>query len=352
MVKKLNIIVFALILLLFGNLFAQRHTIAVLQLSANGITDMESDVLTERLRSHLVNFKEYQVLDRDNMNSILEEQGFQLSGCTSSKCMVEVGQLLGVEFMLSGSVGKFGKIYTIDLREIDISSGEIAKTSSYDFKGEMENLLTEGIQTSLIRLLGTDEEKENLKKTTVTEQENGNESTFMDLLSVEDNGNTGTLNASISPKNANVDINNILYSTIEASNLELPIGEYKMKVFAKEHSSFSENFKINQGESTSITVKLNYLGNNNKLAQFKKSRKKGIIYTSICFGTALLSAGIASSTYDEYQKAETADEAKNARKTTEVFDGIASISLASGVGFSGYTIYRHIKYLKLKKQNY
>ena len=38
------------------------------------------------------------------MEQILVEQGFQQSGCTTNECMVEVGKLIGVEKIVSGSI--------------------------------------------------------------------------------------------------------------------------------------------------------------------------------------------------------------------------------------------------------
>ena len=39
----------------------------------------------------------------------MEEQGFQQSGCTSDECAAEVGQLLGVQFMVADPLEKWEK---------------------------------------------------------------------------------------------------------------------------------------------------------------------------------------------------------------------------------------------------
>ena len=68
-----------------------------MELEGNGISKSEARTLTEELRSFLVQSKKYIVLERDNMETILTEQGFQQSGCTSAECAVEVGKLLNVQ---------------------------------------------------------------------------------------------------------------------------------------------------------------------------------------------------------------------------------------------------------------
>jgi TolB-like protein len=80
------------------------------------------------------------------MDDILKEQGFQQSGCTSSECVVEVGNMLGVQQMVGGSIGKVGNIYTVSARIIDIESGKVLKSSNYDHIGDIEQLLINGME--------------------------------------------------------------------------------------------------------------------------------------------------------------------------------------------------------------
>jgi hypothetical protein len=75
------------------------------------------------------------------MESILTEQGFQLSGCTSAECAVEAGKLLGVNKMVTGSVGKLGELYNINIRLFDVGTGRIEKTVSQKHEGSVEELL-------------------------------------------------------------------------------------------------------------------------------------------------------------------------------------------------------------------
>ena len=57
---------------------------------------MESATLTDRLQSEMVNTNAIIMVERNQMEEILNEQGFQQSGCTSAECAAEVGALLGV----------------------------------------------------------------------------------------------------------------------------------------------------------------------------------------------------------------------------------------------------------------
>ena len=86
--------------------FSQENkpNIAVLDFEALAIKKMEAVTLTEKLRGELVKTRKFTVIERGQMDEILKEQEFQMSGCTSQECVVEVGQLLNVQQMMIGSV--------------------------------------------------------------------------------------------------------------------------------------------------------------------------------------------------------------------------------------------------------
>jgi len=131
-----------------------KPVIAILDFDGYGVSRMEALVLTNRLGTHMVQLGTHQVIERGQMEQILKEQDFQLSGCTSNECAVEVGRVLGCELMLAGSFGKIGSIYTIDMRIVDVESGSILRTTSYDVRGDVERLLTEGLAGAVRRITG------------------------------------------------------------------------------------------------------------------------------------------------------------------------------------------------------
>lgn len=75
------------------------------------------------------------------MDYILQEQGFQQSGaCNSNECIVEMGQLLGVEFLLSGRLVRFGSTFAMHLEYIDVGTGVIVKTVDTEAQGELGDI--------------------------------------------------------------------------------------------------------------------------------------------------------------------------------------------------------------------
>lgn len=128
------------------------NQIAVLNLDPIGATVAESNTLTERLRSELVNTGYFTVIERKEMDEILTEQGFQQSGCTSDACAVEIGRLLNIRRICAGSIGKVGNIYTITLRMIDVETGVILFTVTEDCPCRIEEVLTRSMKNLAVKL--------------------------------------------------------------------------------------------------------------------------------------------------------------------------------------------------------
>ena len=137
-----SLIVFAALIPLNAQVIEGKQTVAVLEFEGRGISQLESKTLTDRLMSEMVNTDAVIMVERNQMDEILNEQGFQQSGCTSSECAAEVGALLGVQNMVSGSFGKLGNSYTIDAKMFSVETGATIRTVSKTYKGAVDNLLT------------------------------------------------------------------------------------------------------------------------------------------------------------------------------------------------------------------
>ena len=142
------------LLLFIGLAWGQSKTIAVLEFEGKGVSQSETSTLTDRLRDEIFKTGVYNVLERGLMDDVLKEQGFQQSGCVTSECAVEVGNMLGVQQMIGGSIGKVGNMYTVSARIIDVGTGEVLKSANYDLIGGIEELLMNGMNQVASELSG------------------------------------------------------------------------------------------------------------------------------------------------------------------------------------------------------
>ena len=138
--KSLFHFIFVLNILLGQNV---KPTIAILDFEGQGVGPSEVQTLTERMRTEIGNTNAVRLIERKAVEKIMMEQGLQQSGCTSDECAAEVGQLLGVQFMISGSIGKMGKSFTIDTKMFSVETGETIRSKSATHDGDISGLLTE-----------------------------------------------------------------------------------------------------------------------------------------------------------------------------------------------------------------
>jgi len=132
---------------------AQEQTpVVVLDFEGYGVSQPEVITLTNRLRNELFKLGTFRVVERGMMTSILAEQDFQLSGCASDECLVEIGRLVGATQAVGGSIGKVGNVYSISARIVDVETGTLLAVADHDTRGDISDVLTIGMP-AIARLL-------------------------------------------------------------------------------------------------------------------------------------------------------------------------------------------------------
>lgn len=154
MIKFLKILVI-FFLLLNSSILAQT-SIAVFDLQANNDLRDDASILSERLRIEIHKTGKFKVVERKYIIDIIKEQGFQLTGVTSSEHAVKIGQILGAEQIVIGSYGAFnsGKTFSINARLISVETGNTLKTATYDYTGNIDNILQIGMKKIAYQLAG------------------------------------------------------------------------------------------------------------------------------------------------------------------------------------------------------
>ena len=105
----------------------------------------ELQAITTRFETELMKLGVFQVLERRNMDDILKEQGFQQSGaCNTSECQVQIGQLLGVERIINGTVTKVKDVITLNVKMVDVGSGKNLMSHALDIQGDLDLVLRGG----------------------------------------------------------------------------------------------------------------------------------------------------------------------------------------------------------------
>lgn len=130
-----------------------KRTAAILPFDARtGVSADEVALLADRFAVELNRTDAYQLVPRSKMKEILELQAYAAT-CSSVECAVEAGQQLGVEYMIYGSIGRIGSMFTMNVQIASVEKGAVVAGTTMDYSGRIEGLLTEGMARAVERLL-------------------------------------------------------------------------------------------------------------------------------------------------------------------------------------------------------
>ena len=117
---------------LYGQTIKPR--VGILDFVANNMSENDARIVGEMFTSELVLSGEYDVVDRKNIESIMGEMDFQMSGCTDSSCALEIGQILSLDYMIYGSISLLGEDYIITVYMINVGTAQIEGSARERFK--------------------------------------------------------------------------------------------------------------------------------------------------------------------------------------------------------------------------
>jgi hypothetical protein len=152
---------------------------AVLDLGPKGdVSTSEASILTDRIRSLVVKSRLFRVMERESMDKILQEQGFSTTqNCDSADCSLQIGRLLSVRRIITGSVSKLGNIYSLNLRVIDVERGTILEEEFTDCNCSLGSLMVEKLPLVVERVLKTPIQSGNTEP--LNQNQNNNTSDFV-----------------------------------------------------------------------------------------------------------------------------------------------------------------------------
>ena len=100
--------------------------------SGTGVKDDGGgNVVSDRLTTKIVKLKKFQVIDRESLQKVLEEQKLQTSGVVDPETAKKIGKVLGVEAIITGSLTNMsGGMVEVNAKLIRTETAEIINVSS------------------------------------------------------------------------------------------------------------------------------------------------------------------------------------------------------------------------------
>jgi len=108
----------------------QRSRIAIINITANDPD--EGAFYLDEITLRFVNARRYTVVDRRDIEVILAEQNFQLSGYVDDDSIVSIGKILGASVVITGNISGTGTRKRLVMKALDVQTAVILAMSSVD----------------------------------------------------------------------------------------------------------------------------------------------------------------------------------------------------------------------------
>lgn len=146
----------------------QKTKIAVIEfLDIQGNVTNLGRFLAEELTTRLYRTNQFEVVERHLLNKIIQEHQLSLSGIIDENSAVELGKILGVEAIATGSITDLGTSVKVNARLISTESGKVFSVASINI------LKDDTIKKLLEQKVGSSELVKNEDKTNPVIEESG-----------------------------------------------------------------------------------------------------------------------------------------------------------------------------------
>jgi TolB-like protein len=115
---------------------------AVIDLAAFGVAPALARNLTELLTLELKRFEGLSVISKDEIATMLQfaADKHQLGCSDDTSCLIAIGGALGVDYLVTGSVGRLGDSFVITLKLMDVDGARVAHRTSESLRGDEPEL--------------------------------------------------------------------------------------------------------------------------------------------------------------------------------------------------------------------
>jgi hypothetical protein len=143
MLKGLIKYKFITILCLWSSLFPQdgKLAVSILDFTGEDVSDKLLRACYQKLETSLIESNRFTVIAKNQREQILEEMKFQSSGVCDEECAVEIGKMVGAEYLMLGDIIGFADLYQINIKIVNIEKGDIVEKVTKEIQGNLSDLL-------------------------------------------------------------------------------------------------------------------------------------------------------------------------------------------------------------------
>ena len=112
-----------------GKASTAKPSCAFLSLSTDYKNSLVENYVTDALTEAVFNTGKIKIIERANVEALLEEQKFQASGLVNEATAKSIGMIAGVDYVCYGTLKDLGDSFTVNVRIVDVETGELCAIS-------------------------------------------------------------------------------------------------------------------------------------------------------------------------------------------------------------------------------
>jgi hypothetical protein len=120
--------------------FTAKPTLALFSFAGEGMSDEDVALYTGFLRLELHQTKSFILVEKIQINEILNEKKYDKMDCNTSDCAIEIGNLVGIKKVITGSFNLVADTCIISGQIINVETKEPEKSVERIYIGELEDI--------------------------------------------------------------------------------------------------------------------------------------------------------------------------------------------------------------------
>jgi len=144
------------IIVLNANAQAKKK-IAIISIDTKELS-IDAKAICNMVQLELEKTNVYEVQDRYDVSDLIKKNGIDINASYGKNSLVSIGKTLNVDYMLTGSIEKFGDKLIFIFRIIDVQNNSIEKTNVTEYINQQEQIQIM-IRLSINNLLGIENDK-------------------------------------------------------------------------------------------------------------------------------------------------------------------------------------------------
>ena len=127
--KKVFILLLLVITVFSAMAQSVKPTVGILGFTAYNVAESDLLIVEDIFTSELILYNNFKVVNRKTIETNMAESNYQTKSCLYSACAVETGKILGLDYMVYGSVNRLEDGFIISVYLINVKTEQIEGSS-------------------------------------------------------------------------------------------------------------------------------------------------------------------------------------------------------------------------------